>query len=343
MRGVAPFTARYGFSTVAGIQLLGAELDGRPVVVALSSARGRDFAAFDAEDGTQVREFGLGTGFIGGRLRGAHLDAGDKRPVLVAVDDHGLRGTLLQFDPATGERVCPDTWGKRRKPWGRRWPQMSAVVTHRGADEQRSLLLGWSDGRVDRIDPVTGEAAGPRMRGTGRTAVWSLAAFTAADGTARLVGADADGMLRVWDVETGRLLVGPVKAHNGPIKYVVPYAADGRALVATGGTDHAVRIWDPETWTPLGKMMVQRDNTLGLCAYQVGGQAVLAVASDRLYRYDGLNGQPLGEPVDGWDEFCEAVCAVELGGRIALFGADDSGLWRLNGATGEEWPAAEAV
>ncbi|WP_457029775.1 WD40 repeat domain-containing protein [Kitasatospora sp. P5_F3] len=337
---MAPFTARDGFSTAAGIQLLGAELDGRPVVVALSSARGRDFAAFDAEDGTQVREFALGAGFIGGRLRGAHIDAGDGRRVLVAVDDfQGLRGTLVQFDPATGERVCPDIWGKRRKPWGRKWPQMSAVVTHRGTDERRSLLLGWSDGRVDRVDPVTGEATGPRMSGTGRTTVRSLAAFAAADGMPRLVGVDADGMLRVWDLETGQLVGGPVKAHNGPIKYVVPYTADGRTRVATGGTDHAVRIWDAESWTPLGEMMVQRDNTLGLCAYQVDGRAVLAAASDRLYRYDGLTGQPVGEPVDGWDEYCEAVCAVEVGGRVALFGADESGMRRLDGGTGEEWPA----
>ncbi|GAB7189045.1 hypothetical protein ATKI12_8876 [Kitasatospora sp. Ki12] len=55
---------------------------------------------------------------------------------------------------------------------------------------------------MDRVDAVTGEAAGPRMRGTGRTGLRSLAVFTAADGTARLAGADASGLLRL-DGATG--------------------------------------------------------------------------------------------------------------------------------------------
>ncbi|MER7768743.1 hypothetical protein [Kitasatospora sp. NPDC096140] len=325
-------------------QLLGAELDGRPVVIRPGSTQGRGFSVYDAEDGSLVREFALGPGFIGGPLCRMHVDAGGGSPVLVVLDQfRGLRGTLFQVDLVTGERVCPDTWGKRRKPWGRTWPRMSAVASHLGPDGQRSLLLGWSDGRVEPVDAVTGEAAGPRMRGTGRREVWSLAAFTAADGTPRPAGADADGLLRVWDLATGRPVGGPVKAHNGPISRLVAYPADGRILLATGGTDHSVRIWDPETRTPLGRMMVQPENTLGLCAYQVDGRAVLAVASDRLYRYDALTGQPVGEPADGWeDDTCMGVCAVRVGDRVALVAADEIDMRRLDGATGEEWPAGTA-
>ncbi|GHF76720.1 hypothetical protein GCM10018790_63500 [Kitasatospora xanthocidica] len=47
-----------------------------------------------------------------------HLDAGGERPVLVALEEsRGLHGTVVQVDLVTGERACPDTWGKRRKPW----------------------------------------------------------------------------------------------------------------------------------------------------------------------------------------------------------------------------------
>ncbi|GAB7188575.1 hypothetical protein ATKI12_8406 [Kitasatospora sp. Ki12] len=343
MRTAAPFTAWDGPSAGLGGRLLGVALDGRPAVIRAGSTQGRGLTAFDAEDGSLVREFALDERFISGQLRGAHVDDDGERPVLVVLDQfRGLRGTVFQFDLTTGERVCPDTWGKRRKPWGRTWPRMSAAFPHRGADGRRNLLLGWSDGRVERV-AVTGEAAGPRMRGTGRREVWSLTAFTTADGTALLVGGDADGLLRAWDPATGRPAGGPVKAHNGPINHLVPYAADGRILLATGATDHSVRIWDPETWTPLGAMMAHPENTLGLCAYQVGDRTVLAVASDRLHRYDALTGQPVGEPVDGWEEdACLAVGAVRVGGRVALFGADENGVRRLDGATGEEWPAGPA-
>ncbi|MER7582285.1 hypothetical protein [Kitasatospora sp. NPDC097691] len=325
-------------------QLLGAELGGRAVVIWPGSNRGRGFSVFDAEDGSLVREFVLGADFVVGPLCRVHVDADGERPVLVVLDQfRGLRGTLFQVDLATGERVCPDTWGKRRKPWGRTWPRMSAAVSHRGPGGRRTLLLGWSDGRVERVDAVTGESAGPRMRGTGRRQVWSLTAFTTADGRTRLAGADADGLLRVWELETGRPVSGPVKAHNMPISHLVPYQVDGRALLATGGTDHSVRIWDPETATPLGTMMVQPENTLGLCAYQADGRAVLAVASDRLYRYDALTGQPVGEPVDGWaDDACTGVCAVRLGDRVALFAADEDRMRRFDGATGEHRPAGTA-
>ncbi|MFJ8623629.1 WD40 repeat domain-containing protein [Kitasatospora sp. NPDC093550] len=339
MRPATPFTAWHNPLLGTG-QLLGAELGGRPAVIRPVLAPVRGFAAYDAEDGSLVREFALDAGFTGGPQCRMHLDAGGERPVLVALESRGLRGTVVQVDLVTGERACPDTWGKRRKPWGRRWPRMSAVVPHRGEDGRRTLLLGWSDGRVDRVDAVTGEAAGPRMRGTGRAQVWSLAAFTAADGAARLAGADADGLLRIWDVATGRRVGDPVKAHNGPVSRLVPYRADGRMLLATGGTDHSVRIWDPESRTPLGRTMVHPENTLGLCAYRADGRPVLAVASNRLHRYDALTGQPVGEPVDGWEEdACLAVCAVRVGDRVALFGADEIELRRFDGATGEEWPA----
>ncbi|MEV4560295.1 hypothetical protein AB0K51_25315 [Kitasatospora sp. NPDC049285] len=325
----APFAEWDGQLTVSGIQLLGAELDGRPVVVRSSPAPGRDVAVYNAVDGTVLREFGTGEG--SGGLRRSHVDAA----VLVTLDlFRGLRGTVTQYDLRTGEEVHPATWGERRTLWGRP-PRMTAVASFRGADGRRALLAGWSDGLVQQLDPATGEQTGAKLRGTGKAQVWSLAVYTAADGTLRLACGDAEGVLRRWNPATGNPVGEPVRAHRAEIQHLVAYQAQGRTVLATGSGDHSVRIWDPESGTQLGRPMVQLGNTLGLCAYQVGEQAALAVASDRLYRYDGATGEPLGEPVgEPDDDACLAVCAVESGERVLLFTAEERGLRRYDGASG---------
>jgi tetratricopeptide (TPR) repeat protein len=64
----------------------------------------------------------------------------------------------------------------------------------------------------------------------------------------RLATASDDNTARVWDVESGELLLPPLK-HNGTVMQVV-FSADGRRL-ATGSLDQTARIWDAATGQPL--------------------------------------------------------------------------------------------
>ena len=57
----------------------------------------------------------------------------------------------------------------------------------------------------------------------------------------RIVSGDADGSVRLWDVETGGE-VGELKGHVGPV-HAVAVTSDGRYVVS-GGNDGRVRVWD---------------------------------------------------------------------------------------------------
>ncbi len=60
----------------------------------------------------------------------------------------------------------------------------------------------------------------------------------------RVATACEDGTARVWDLETGRPLGGPLR-HKGAVRSVA-YRTDGRQLV-TAGDDRTARIWDADT------------------------------------------------------------------------------------------------
>lgn len=210
-----------------------------------------------------------------------HVDAGGERPVLVALEQSWGIGTVVQLDLVTGGRVCPDTWGRRRKPWAGRG---SGCARYRS---QGDVVAGpvHCDGRHGPAGRRGRRGAAARL-GRGD---WP-AGGRAGQGAQR-----ADLPPRPppggWPDPAGHRRYGPLGADMGP------------------GDTHAAR-----------------QDTLGLCVYQVGDRAVLAVASDRLHRYDGLTGQPVGEPVGGWeDDVCLAACAVSVGDRIALFAGTRTG------------------
>ncbi|KAA0174979.1 hypothetical protein FNF27_03511 [Cafeteria roenbergensis] len=77
----------------------------------------------------------------------------------------------------------------------------------------------------------------------GRRPAVALAAFSAAkdaSGGATLLTGCSDGVVRMWDTGTGRL-VRPLKCHRGAVTCLA-WGASGQA--ATGGSDGMLRLWD---------------------------------------------------------------------------------------------------
>jgi WD40 repeat protein/basic membrane lipoprotein Med (substrate-binding protein (PBP1-ABC) superfamily)/DNA-binding SARP family transcriptional activator len=95
-----------------------------------------------------------------------------------------------------------------------------------------------SDGTVKVWDTVTGEER-IRFTGEGHTDAVTSVAYSS-DG-ALLTTASMDGVVKLWDADTGRL-VNTFRAHEGGVHDVALNSDD--TLLATAGADWLVKIWD---------------------------------------------------------------------------------------------------
>ncbi|KAH7916937.1 WD40 repeat-like protein [Leucogyrophana mollusca] len=73
------------------------------------------------------------------------------------------------------------------------------------------------------------------------------------DGSQSAVGC-YDGSFEVFDIMTGESVVGPIKGHTDDVRSVV-YSPDGRLLV-TASFDKSIRVWDSKTGIEVGEPML---------------------------------------------------------------------------------------
>src|ERR1700743_371315 len=61
----------------------------------------------------------------------------------------------------------------------------------------------------------------------------------------RIVSGSEDKTVRVWDAETGEVVLGPLQEHSGSV-WSVAFSPDGKRIFS-GSEDETVRVWDAET------------------------------------------------------------------------------------------------
>ena len=93
-----------------------------------------------------------------------------------------------------------------------------------------------------------------------------------------LASADNDGMVRIWDPETGQQRT-PLEG-RGVLWAVCPVTVAGEELLASAGSDGTVRIWDPETGQQRTVLEGHRAEVGGVCPVTVAGRELLASAGD---------------------------------------------------------------
>jgi len=159
---------------------------------------------------------------------------GPKGDTIVSTVRHPPQGHAI-WDIATGEQVF--------SPWNPipGWNWATTADGHRlaTADQQGNVSV-WNT------------ATGDELRKWAAHARQEFGAFFgqinecmdySADGR-RLVTGGGDGLVKVWDPETGRL-ERQMKGHSGGV-IGVHFTPDQRRLISQGG-DGAVRLWDPAT------------------------------------------------------------------------------------------------
>lgn len=155
----------------------------------------------------------------------------------------------------------------------------------------------------------------------------SITALTISEDGRRALTGSADGIGRIWDLSSGRL-VHRLEGHTKPI-LTVDFSPDGRQAV-TAGEDGTLRLWDA---TDARELQVFRGQTARAVVFMPDSKKVISAGTDRQWRsWDTVLGQPLQRiPAHAGTVLCLALSAD--GKRLAT-GGDDGSVLVWDTATG---------
>lgn len=189
----------------------------------------------------------------------AALELSNERVMLVGAG-HGA--VVYRWDALTGERIGSPLVGHD--------DSVKAVATVTLADGTPVIVSAADDGLVRCWRAGDGQPMGDPLAGH-ESAVTALAVVRNGGRTLAVSG-DVAGVFRVWDIESGRLMTGPVQASNwgGDLSAVMT----ARGLrIATSGDDQIVRQWDGGTGGLVGESL----NGYSVAMSEVNGGAIIAI------------------------------------------------------------------
>jgi WD40 repeat protein/tRNA A-37 threonylcarbamoyl transferase component Bud32 len=213
----------------------------------------------------------------------------------------------------------------RESHWLRTAPEATAALVW-----NRLRLAGWSADEIDAGLQVQGGRFLRVRYGTARASpalVRTLvghsgsvnACTVTADGR-RVVSGSEDGTLKVWDLESGRVIA-TLEGHAGEVR-ACAVTADGRRVVS-GSEDGTLKVWDLESGRVVATLRGHA-GSVNACAVTADGRAVSASEDATLKVWDLDRGQVLAvlEGHAGWVR----ACAVTADGRRVLSASVDGTL-----------------
>jgi WD40 repeat protein len=131
-----------------------------------------------------------------------------------------------------------------------------------------------------------------------------------------LAGGDTDGMVRLWETRTGRLLAA-LKGHTAEV-HGVALSAEGN-LLASGSADGTARFWDTGTRQPVGTC---RAGVIWGVVLSADGQLLVSGGTDGTVRlWETRTGQPVAT-LQGHTGTIRSVALSADGQLVASRGED---------------------
>ncbi|MFG1969454.1 WD40 repeat domain-containing protein [Nonomuraea fuscirosea] len=283
------------------------------------------------ERGTKQGEPGQGESGeeeAGGRSEGGMAAEGMEDGMAVA---YSRDGRHLAVASATGRVRVWDTrtresWsGGETAPWSRRWaafsPDGRLLATTSGSTGASRLWDVGSGRPVAALHSLDG-APGP-------------VAFSP-DGSL-LAAAYPGGLIRTFDVASGRLTGDPLRPVRGSVvpepreeAGALAFGPGGRILAGTTGSEH-IQLWNVATRRAIGRPLTGHTGLITSAAFNSDGSVLATAGQDATIRlWDVRARRPLGEPLTGHTHAVNAVAFSPGGGLLASAGADATvRLWRI--------------
>jgi WD40 repeat protein/serine/threonine protein kinase len=188
-----------------------------------------------------------------------------------------------------------------------------------GAD-RKARVWDWATGH----EVFNGPSGADHNRGTGCCVAFSP------DGRRLAVG--SDGAVNVWDWETSRLALPPLRGHAKK-GISVTFSPDGRRL-ASGSWSGEIMIWDAQTGNRLHSLSEHHHPISALAFSREGQRLVSACFNESLIVWDATTGLRVGT-LEGHERLVLGVAFSRDGSRIASAGEDKTvRVWET--ATGRE-------
>lgn len=138
---------------------------------------------------------------------------------------------------------------------------------------------------------------------------------------ARVVSGSDDGQVRVWDVRTGAIVIGPLKGHAGSI-YSIAISHDGARIISSS-YDRTIRVWDTQTGDSIGTPLKGHTDMIWSVAFSPDSTHIISGSSDETIRiWDGKTGGPIGEPIKGHTGVVFSVAFSPSGNQIISCSGD---------------------
>ncbi|KAH7903621.1 WD40-repeat-containing domain protein, partial [Hygrophoropsis aurantiaca] len=143
----------------------------------------------------------------------------------------------------------------------------------------------------------------------------------------RLAVGSGHGTVQVFDVATGEIVIGSIKAHTDVVRSLV-YTLDGQQFI-TASDDKSIRVWDAATGQEIGDPMTGHEDEVDQIALGRDGRRIASSSEDSTVRvWDLKTRQQIGGPLQsrdnspfysvGWSPNGRSIVTGHIGGEIYL-------------------------
>ena len=210
----------------------------------------------------------------------------------------------------------------------------------------RQLALGDRAGLAAGTTGVLGQECGrngtqlvrdaatrePLRTYTGHTGPVNTVAFS--PDSARIASGSDDQTVHIWEAVTGRLLLPPLKGHDGEVLSVAFQGDAEQSLIASASADRTIKLWDAATGRPVAEL-IGHEGAVRSVAFDPHGTRLATASDDKTVRIWDIGSRQEEHRLTRHSD--EVWCAAfsRDGERLASVGKDGR-LHVWNAETGDE-------